>query len=63
MHDLAEKWDDKNKNKAIHNTVADAKFLPKNRPCDWCGEPVPSGYIHDGKCQDDECALWMDILY
>jgi len=34
---------------------------PENRPCDWCGEIVIRGSIHD-ECIPKEKAYWMDIL-
>ncbi len=38
------------------------KPLPENRPCDWCGEPVDKGFIHD-ECAKKEEELWLDLLY
>lgn len=41
---------------------------PKDRPCDWCGEPIlkpnaeGSVYIHSA-CAEKERQHWMDILY
>ena len=37
-------------------------FLPEGRPCDWCGESVEKGFIHDS-CRHSEIDHWMDILY
>jgi len=52
MHPNAQEWD---KNHGIdtschgrqqgHNSLP-LNFIPHNRPCDWCGEDNPLGFIH-----------------
>lgn len=49
MHPKAKEWDERN-----------PKKLPRNRPCDWCGLPVKSGYIHK-KCLKKEEKLYREI--
>jgi CRISPR/Cas system-associated protein Cas10 (large subunit of type III CRISPR-Cas system) len=51
MHDAAKKWDREN-----------PRPVPEGRPCDWCGRPVPRGYIHP-ECAEKETELYMDIFY
>jgi len=59
MHDAAKAWDLKNGKRPTGTTL---KWVPKNRPCDWCGKIVPRGYIHK-ECLKQEQAFWLDILY
>jgi hypothetical protein len=45
MHEKAKEWD------LIHNAhTVNSRYvcgwIPHNRPCDMCGEPVPEGFIH-----------------
>lgn len=58
----AKEWDKKYHNSTAHHIVKYGKFLPKDRPCDWCGEKVKSGYIHDA-CAEKERNFILDILY
>jgi len=51
IHINAEKWDKENPN-ILH---------PKNRPCNWCGEPVKKGYIHLGKCTNHSRKYWDEF--
>lgn len=37
--------------------------VPVNRPCDWCGELVDVGYIHNGSCLAEDTKFWLDVLY
>jgi len=49
MNDAAKQWDKEH-----------PKEVPKDRPCDWCGEPVEVGYIHP-ECFDKERKLYLEI--
>jgi CRISPR/Cas system-associated protein Cas10 (large subunit of type III CRISPR-Cas system) len=51
MHEKAKKWDEEHPNQP-----------PINRPCDWCGEIVERGLIHES-CLKKEQELYLDIFY
>jgi CRISPR/Cas system-associated protein Cas10 (large subunit of type III CRISPR-Cas system) len=51
MHEKAKKWDEEHPNQP-----------PINRPCDWCGEIVERGLIHES-CLEKEQELYLDIFY
>ena len=65
MHPNAKDWDKRNgipdtswpngKNLAV-------RITPKGRPCDWCGEPVPAGWIHEA-CAAKERDHYNDIFW
>ena len=61
MHEKARKWDEE---RGYDNTWPDATHQwdqdtpPTNRPCDWCGEPVAHGFIHEG-CVEKEVDHWL----
>ena len=62
MHRLAEEWDRKHRNLVAHHVVEDGKFIPINRPCDWCGQVVQKGWIHPS-CGRNEARHVLDLLY
>lgn len=62
MHQSAAHWDKINADKATAHVVQEGKRLPVDRPCDWCGEPVPVGFIHKD-CAKKEQAFWFDLIY
>jgi hypothetical protein len=66
MHKLAEQWDIEHgfvPSKAIVGPpTPPGRPVPENRPCDWCGEMVEKGYVHD-ECSKKEAEFWLDILY
>jgi len=51
MNNLARQWDKEH-----------PREIPKNRPCDWCGEVVETGYIHP-ECFKEELKLYRKIWY
>ena len=51
MHEKAKQWDEERRQKE----------LPENRPCDWCGELVDIGYIHED-CMEQEREKWSRIM-
>lgn len=55
MHALAKEWDLKYSHLVKFHEVVDGKYVPKNRPCDWCGEKVDLGTIHPD-CEKAEAA-------
>lgn len=62
MSPEAEKWDERYGKDVNKHDVVDGKFVPKNRPCDWCGKPVESGYIHPD-CAKSEASFFLDLIY
>lgn len=61
MSPAAEEWDKKHRNEVAFHVIEDGKFLPINRPCDWCGLKVKKGYIH-AKCAAKEQKWFLDII-
>ena len=61
MHENAAKWDIVNGKRVSAHIIVDDKFIPINRPCDWCGRTVEKGYIHE-TCQKEEASFYIDIL-
>ena len=61
MHPKAKAWNKEHYPKLDGNTPEG--FIPFNRPCDWCGEPVGIGHIHKGKCCEEEAKFYLDIFY
>jgi hypothetical protein len=61
--DAPAEWDAKYKNQVDHHEVIDGKFVPKNRPCDWCGKRVKLGYIHKTTCGREEAKTILDLIY
>ena len=61
MHKKAKEWNTKHYPDMGGKTPK--SLIPFDRPCDWCGEIVNIGHIHDGKCREEEMKFWMDILY
>lgn len=62
MHINASKWDKENEHKFSAYVVKDDILIPKNRPCDWCGERVKIGYIHPD-CEEKETRWFLDTIY
>lgn len=61
MHHLAEEWDKKYGRSVKHQEIRNGKFIPKNRPCDWCGGKVDLGFIHKD-CGAKEADFYHDIF-
>lgn len=61
MTPIAAEWDRKHRNSVEHHTVKDGKFIPINRPCDWCGRAVAEGWIHP-ECAKKEREMLLDIF-
>ena len=67
MHQLAAEWD--KKYKASHSPLRNTKrmiagqvdMLPVNRPCDWCGEVVATGFIHS-HCLKEEALIMPERI-
>lgn len=57
----AEDWDRRRYNSIVHYVEHDGRWVPKDRPCDWCGKPVDKGYIHV-HCAKLEKRAILDIL-
>ena len=62
MHINAKKWDQQHSNAVEFHEIENGKFIPINRPCDWCGNKVAKGYIHKDCCEK-ETKLYLEILY
>ncbi len=63
MNIHADVWD-KRKDKSQADWQWCAKhggYIPRNRPCDWCGKLVTSGYIHP-ECLVKERHEWIWII-
>lgn len=60
MHPAAKDWDLKHGHSVKHHTVKKGQYVPKGRPCDWCGRPVKLGFIHDG-CWDQQKQMYIDL--
>lgn len=61
MHLKAEEWDELNGNRASSHLIKGDKFIPINRPCDWCGAVVDEGYIHN-TCLREEASFLIETL-
>lgn len=61
MTPKAKKWDEKYSKCLDKHKVIKGELVPINRPCDWCGQSVRLGYIHE-ECLKKERDLWLDIL-
>ena len=44
MHPLAVQWDAEHM--SPHMGGLSWRWVPQDRPCDWCGQPVKEGFIH-----------------
>ena len=62
MNLASQKWDAKYGRKVEYHEIVDGEFIPKNRPCDWCAQNVPLGWIHP-ECAQKEREKLIDILY
>ena len=47
MHPHAEAWD-------LYHFLGGRRSVPRNRPCDFCGKPVPEGFIHPS-------CFWLEL--
>ncbi len=61
MHKAAKKWD-RQHGDFSRNFDCRKHKPPKNRPCDWCGEIVDEGFIHE-KCVLKECEKQGDVWW